>query len=195
MMRMALCSIWIMILVLPAPAKDKTTIHTVKFESYKDGTLKTVGLDDREWELKVDDKTDIVSTTNPKLKLPLKNAFTPINKGTILRVFTEGDGDEMKVVAVQIGQNVGPPKGTKEQTVLTGKFESFKDSVLKITDLDGREWEFKLDSKVDVVSTSAPKTKLPLKNAFTPVKKGAIIRVITEGEKSEMKPVAVQISP
>jgi hypothetical protein len=180
---------------LPGPAGDNkaTAVLTVKFDSYADGVLKVTDLDKREWEFKLDDSTDVVSVNDANTKLPLKNAFQPVSKGTILRVFTEGEKDKMKVVAVQIGQNAGSPPGDKKTNVLTVKFTSFADGVLKVTDLEKRDWEFKLDDGTDVVSVTDRKTKLPLKTAFSDVKPGTILRVFTEGEKDNMKVVAIQI--
>jgi hypothetical protein len=172
--------------------KNKQVI-TCKFQSFSDNVLKVTDLSGRDWEFKLDKGVDIVSVNAPKQKLPLTNAFQGVNQGRILRVFTEGDKDERKVVAIQIGQGQSTRTAGKEQQVKTCKFQSFKDNVLKVTDLEGRDWEHKLDSSVDVVSVTAPKTKLLLKNAFQGVNEGRILRVITQGSGETEKVLAVQI--
>jgi hypothetical protein len=178
----------------PLAAGDKQKqVITCRFQSFSDNVLKVTDLSGRDWEFKLDKGVDIVSVNAPKQKLPLNNAFQGVNQGRILRVFTEGEKDEQKVVAIQIGQGQSTRNAGKEQHVNTCKFQSFKDNVLKVTDLEGRDWEYKLDKSVDIVSVTAPKTKLPLKNAFEGVNEGRILRVITQGSGDNERVIAVQI--
>jgi hypothetical protein len=177
-------------ITLAADRGDKTLL--AKFQSYENGVLKVKDFDGRDWEFKIDKDTAVVSATNPKLKLPLKNAFQGVNKGRNMYITTQGEGDDQKVVAVQIGQGGSTTTG-KPRHVITCKFQSYEDGVLKVADLDGRDWEFKLDKTTPVVSVTNPRIKLPLKNAFQGVNKGRILRVMTEGNGDDQKVTAVQI--
>jgi hypothetical protein len=194
MWRVTCCALVCLFLVAgTAPGADRDT-NTIlcKFQSYQDGVLKVKDFNGRDWEFKLDKNTAVVSVTSPKLKLPLKNAFQGVNRGRNLRVTTEGEGDDQKVVAVQIGQGRSTRAG-KDRHVLTCKFQSYEDGVLKVKSLDGRDWEFKLTKKTPIVSVTNPKLKLPLKNAFQGVNEGRILRVMTEGNGDDQKVTAVQI--
>jgi len=85
--------------------------------------------------------------------------------------------------------------GGRGVTVITGKFESYKDGVLKVKDLRANaDREFKLDADTSIVSVSNTKQKLPQATAFTGVDPGRILRVYVQGKGDDAKVVAVQIA-
>jgi hypothetical protein len=82
----------------------------------------------------------------------------------------------------------------QRNTIVTGKFQSFKDGVLTIKDLRGdKDREFKLDSDTSVVSMSNTKEKLRLTTAFDGVEVGRTIRVYLKGKGDDGQVEAVQI--
>jgi hypothetical protein len=184
------CLLLVAGMTLAADRGNKTIL--AKFQSYENGVLKVKDFAGRDWDFTLDKDTAVVSATNPKLRLPLKNAFQGVNKGRNMYITTQGEGDDQKVVAVQIGQGGSTTTG-KPRHVITCKFQSYEGGVLKVTDLDGRDWEFKLDKNTPVVSVTNPRLKLPLKNAFQGVNQGRILRVMTQGNDEDQKVTAVQI--
>jgi hypothetical protein len=82
----------------------------------------------------------------------------------------------------------------KDITVITGKFQSYKDGTLKVEDMRTRRVrEFHLDDDTAVVSVVNTKEKLPLATAFDGVEPGRILRVFVKGNTDDAKVEAVQI--
>jgi hypothetical protein len=81
----------------------------------------------------------------------------------------------------------------RDITIVTGKFQSYKDGSLKVKDLRSGDREFNLTADTTVVSMRNTKEKLPLATAFDGVEPGRIVRVYLKGKGDDAKVEAVQI--